>query len=315
MKWATLKFSLEPKEDIFLPLYKGATLRGGFGHALKKVTCVAKQKNCHDCSFKASCLYTSIFETPGLDNHTCSFFSGNNDFPRPFVIEPPLEETTHYTPSDSLRFNVILLGRAIEYFPYFIFSFEELGNIGVGKGRGKYRLERVVSVKGSNEIVIYSAGKGIVSSDLLISTFTEIKERASSREGVNETRISFITPTRIKHGGKLTTELPFHFLIQSLLIRTEALAFHSGYRPKLDFGGLMAKAMEGVKTKKSDLGWKTWQRYSQRKNAFMNLEGMVGQIIYQGELDEYLPYLFLGEEVHVGKSTSFGLGRMKVESL
>jgi hypothetical protein len=185
----------------------------------------------------------------------------------------------------------------------------------LSKGRGKYRLEKVASVKGSNEIVIYSAGKGIVSSDLLISTFTEIEEKVSSRQGINEIKISFITPTRIKHGGKLSTELPFHFLIQSLLIRAEALAFHSGYRPELDFGGLMAKAMEGVKTKKSDLGWKTWQRYSQRKNSFMNLGGMVGQIIYQGELDEYLPYLFLGEEVHLGKSTSFGLGMMKVEPL
>lgn len=40
---------------------------------------------------------------------------------------------------------MILIGRAIDYLPYFIYTFEELGKMGLGKGRGEFNLEEVKS--------------------------------------------------------------------------------------------------------------------------------------------------------------------------
>jgi len=49
-------------------------------------------------------------------------------------------------------FNLLLIGRAIDYLPYFIYTFEELGKVGIGKGRGKYSLTYVSPLKIFGEV-------------------------------------------------------------------------------------------------------------------------------------------------------------------
>jgi CRISPR/Cas system endoribonuclease Cas6 (RAMP superfamily) len=41
----------------------------------------------------------------------------------------------------------------------------------------------------------------------------------------------------------------------------------------------------------------------------MKLGGFTGQITYSGEIQEFIPYIKLGEIIHIGKNTSFGLGK------
>ncbi|HEX8949253.1 MAG TPA: CRISPR-associated protein Cas6, partial [Dissulfurispiraceae bacterium] len=56
--------------------------------------------------------------------------------PHPFIIEPPSETKKIYKPGDEVVFGLTLVGRAIDYIPYFIYTFDELGRIGIGKGKG-----------------------------------------------------------------------------------------------------------------------------------------------------------------------------------
>ncbi len=44
----------------------------------------------------------------------------------------------------------------------------------------------------------------------------------------------------------------------------------------------------------------------------MKLGGFVGRITFEGDLTPFLPYIRIGEAVHVGKATSFGLGRYRI---
>lgn len=61
-------------------------------------------------------------------------------------MEPPLETKTHYHPGEILTFHLVLMGKAINYLPYFIVVFRELGQMGMGKGRKKYHLDEVNTV-------------------------------------------------------------------------------------------------------------------------------------------------------------------------
>ncbi len=54
------------------------------------------------------------------------------------------------------------------------------------------------------------------------------------------------------------------------------------------------------------------ERYSARQDTRMKMGGFVGKVDYQGNLAEFVPLLKLGERVHIGKGTAFGLGRYEI---
>jgi hypothetical protein len=126
--------------------------------------------------------------------------------------------------------------------------------------------------------------------------------------------LHFITPTRLVYAEALTSTPDFHVLIRTLLRRLSNLAyFHCGAALDLDFRGLIAAA-EQVETVESELRWCDWERYSARQDTRMKLGGFVGRVTYRGDLQPFLPLLQLGEIVHVGKGTSFGLGKYGIQT-
>ena len=54
--------------------------------------------------------------------------------PHPFILLPPLEDDRVDEPGERLEFGLTLIGKAIDFLPYFIYTFEELGNMGLGSG-------------------------------------------------------------------------------------------------------------------------------------------------------------------------------------
>ncbi len=102
-------------------------------------------------------------------------------------------------------------------------------------------------------------------------------------------------------------------LIRNLLRRLSSLAyFHHGWELDLDFTGLIERAA-GVRLVEDNTRWVNWERYSSRQDSKMNLGGVVGTVVYEGDLDEFIPLLRLGELVHVGKGAVFGMGKYEME--
>jgi hypothetical protein len=135
-------FSVTPKTTLLLPSYSGSTLRGGFGHAFRRIICAFKDKECADCLLKHQCVYAYVFETPiPADAQIMRKYTAA---PHPFILEPSTNSRKSYQKGEDLSFGLTLIGRAVDYLPYFIYAFEELGRIGIGKGRGKYELREVV---------------------------------------------------------------------------------------------------------------------------------------------------------------------------
>ena len=293
-------------DPLSLPPYKGSTFRGGFGHAFKKVVCTIRNKECNDCILKSRCIYSYVFETPPPEDS--QILRKYEKAPHPFVIEPPLETKTHYKPGDTLNFGLILIGKAVDYLPYFIYTFEELGKIGIGKGKGRYELQEV-SCEGKQ---IYNS----VDRQLkpMPPCSPSLLKRGSGGVDSNSQllTLNFITPTRIVINEDLVVDLEFHQLIRNLLRRLSSLSyFHCGERLDLDFKGLIERA-QGVKVKERKTEWHDWERYSARQDTRMKMGGFVGKVSFEGKLGEFMEFIELGEMLHVGKGTSFGLGKYEI---
>lgn len=258
----------------------------------------------------AKCVYSYIFETsPPTDTDKLSKYK---DIPRPFIIEPPPELKQTYLHGDTLQFNLILIGKAIDYLPYFIYTFKELGKIGLGKGRGKYELISLSAIKENIEQEIYSSTTGLIKNIDGQLNKTDILNEVH-HYGTNELTLKFITPTRLKHNDRYVLVPEFHILIRSLLSRISSLTyFHCDEELNVDYCQLIEDAKK-VEIKEKHTGWFDWERYSSRQDTSMKLGGIIGNITYAGNLEQFLPFIVLGKYVHVGKGATFGLGQYEID--
>lgn len=307
MNLAKYKLTITPQTNLALPPYKGSTFRGGFGHALRRVICVNRGETCTECLLRTACIYPYIFETTSPSEAKRK----SENSPHPFIIEPPLSEKRHYSRDDNLDLHLILIGRAINYASYFIFAFEELGRLGIGKDRGRYRVAEVINIGYDREALIYDGDSHIKDDCQMINTINMILEVSQ----LNHDRITlrFLTPTRIKYKGKLTKDLNFEVLMRNLLRRSSWLAeIHCDEKWDLDYKGLINRARDRVTTTHSDLWWHDWERYSQRQDKKLKMGGFLGETTFEGDLAEFLPFLKLGEYLHIGKGTVYGLGKYEI---
>lgn len=304
MLFAKYRFHSVLRDDALLPPYKGSTFRGAFGGALKKVVCAVREKDCAVCLLATRCLYAKTFETRGRPQSDKATRLAAP--PHPYVIEPPLNRQTRFAAGDPFDFTLLLFGEANDYLPYFVYAFESMGEGGIGKTlngrRGRFSLAGVTYGADS----IYDAEKR-----QLASVKPEpLALAAGQADQEGELTLRLVTPLRLKFANHFQAELPFHILVRAMLRRISSLldSFGSG-EPSLDYRGLVAQA-SGVETVSSSLQWIDWQRYSNRQEEAMLFGGLVGEVIYRGRLGEYLPLLLFCREVHLGKQTSFGLGKI-----
>lgn len=311
IKLARFELILVASSELHLPMYLGSTLRGGFGTAFKRVVCALKDRLCHECILKEKCVYCYVFETPPPANTTV--MRKYESSPHPFVIEPPLSEVLPresqqgYNTGDTITLNLVLIGRAIDYLPYFIYTFEEFGRIGIGKDRGRFELQHVSC-----------EGKIIYNSKTKILTAFEPLPLNLEQENVNlqSLTLNFLTPCRIIYNGYLTKGLEFHILIRNLLRRIALLSyFHCDCdTSQIDFKGIIEQASQ-IRVSTHDhlsLQWYDWERYSARQETRMKMGGFVGKITFEGNITPFMPLIKAGGIVHVGKGTSLGLGRYEL---
>lgn len=312
---AQFRFSINALDPLSLPEYKGAVFRGGFGYAFRKVVCALRGKSCSDCILRDKCVYAYVFETPPPPE--TRIMRKYPAAPHPFILLPPLENDRIYEPGETLELYLTLIGKAIEYLPYFIYAFEELGKMGLGKGRGKFAINKVSWIareaKGSRKVrAIYSGDKKSLSTEFEVNRFET--PPLPSNEDRFDLQVLFLTPTRLKYQGELTSQLAFHILFRNLIRRISLLSyFHCGKELELDFRHLIQLA-EAVRTQDSNLRWHDWERYSTRQGDRMKLGGFVGKTSFSEVRADFWPFLALGELIHVGKASSFGLGKYEILS-
>jgi len=311
MQLASYQFRCRFNSKAVLPAFKGSTLRGGLGHALKRIACALRQQECQNCLLQQTCAYSFLFERK--ENLTPSSITDKVRRvarPHPYILVPPEENTRAYEKEAPFSFGVSFFGPAIQFLPHLVFAVQEMGKTGLGKqaqdGSGQLHLETV----SQNGRTIYD-GRAL---DTSIAP-DELPVAAAPSGRIKRITLTCYTPLRLKQDNELQDKLPFQILIRAALRRISALesAYGNG-EPALDYKGLVARAA-GVAMTKSSCRWTEIERYSNRQKRAMLMGGITGSITYDGDnLAEFVPLLRYCEVVHLGKETSFGLGRISIEA-
>ncbi|MFW8601829.1 hypothetical protein ACOHYD_10155 [Desulfobacterota bacterium M19] len=190
----------------FLPEFKGSTLRGGFGLALKKISCALKQQRCDSCLLFATCAYAFVFE---MDKSARR--------PHPYVIIPPDIQQRSFKKNDRFTFEIILFGKANNYLPHIVYAVREMGRNGLGKGHEDQGQFAVKTISQGDKIIF--AGEQLETGSPL--QHLELSESSAFLD--NRLTISFLTPLRLKYCNELRDSLPFHLLIRAALRRISSL--------------------------------------------------------------------------------------------
>jgi CRISPR-associated endoribonuclease Cas6 len=354
LELARYELRLRACQPVSLPPFLGSTLRGAFGHALKRSVCIMRPPECSTCVVADQCIYPHLFETTmpkGL-----SHLHGYREAPRPFILAPPIfsalngrlrqepdaktgqadqdasangrlhsgsastagNSTRHrqqLKPGDELAFGLVLIGRAIGYLPYVVYTVSEMARRGLGFARARFELREVKRINSAGTPAeLYDGSSPRLAADSPPETLGDlISVRLTRLKLQDSLRLHFITPTRIRVAGNLQFALNFDLLARNLLRRVFILSAVHGREPlQFDFHALAADASQVI-TQVEDLNWWDLERYSNRQKTKIKIGGFTGEMAFAGpQLSQFLPLVVAGEMLHVGAGTSFGLGRYEI---
>ena len=274
MKYHFIEVKVNSKEKV--PHFTGSMLRGAFGYALKKVTCINPSYNCDGCFAKDSCLYYSFYEK-------------KNTF-HPFRFDVKLDNSSY-------DFNLYLFNEATKELPYILSSLHNmLTQKGIGRDNLTFEnLEILV-----NKETVYSKKE-----------FKELNLEPKVFKIDNfcpNVKIKLLTPLRIKkHNKFLREDVELEDILRSIHQREQEL--NSGVKVhKLNY-------TPKVGTTLKLLQYKQLKRKSNRQKQILNIDGLIGEMAINNIDKESYRLLKLGELIGAGKQTVMGLGKIKVEEL
>jgi hypothetical protein len=361
-----LKFTIVSRQSLKLPReMMENTLRGAFGNYFRRLVCVPSCDTVMECPLRESCPYKVVFEpSPPLGSHR---LSKNQDVPRPFIFRfagdnPSLPtwgarvtsdeptgsdngrdnltvDTRTYEPGERLQFRMLLIGKAVEYLPYFVLSFREVERSGFGLNRARCHLEEVNADGQLNERDTFPETAGAKnentdgrrfesvykSRDQLlhvpkVPTMAEYVDRRGRglRHGTTDATfltVHFLSPTSLRFQGREIRSPEFHHLFKRVRDRVNSLCtFYGPGSIDADFKAL-GNLAEQVTTLGASLRWVKRTRFSSKRRLQHELSGFIGKCVYDlshlpdGAWEDLFRWLLAGELLHVGKHTVWGNGR------
>lgn len=137
-------------------------LRGGLALTFRHLVCPREwmEHECPPCPLYRGCPYGQVFAPtppPGSPQ-----LSREQDTVRPFVIEPPMAVPEGDENDATMRFGLLIVGRAMDQLPLFLTTIERLGEAGLGRDRVPFRVERVIAEHPRGDEVVREAGSQTV---------------------------------------------------------------------------------------------------------------------------------------------------------
>ncbi|MBP1728816.1 MAG: protein of unknown function, DUF2276-containing [Deltaproteobacteria bacterium] len=282
-----LLFTLEPTRAATTP-YALFELKQRFPAAFRKVTGCAPRGG--PCLAGADCPCRSTFAQ--LLSADPSALRRYQKPPLPFAFRIPVlscRDTEEYDLS------LVIVGDATRHLELYLKSVQQLCGRNSALG---VQLNAVAAVAADGSSQLLGSGSGRLDlSSTPLRTFAEAGSAPVNRDG--SITLQLLAPLRLLHNGKPLRCPSFPLLAGALFRRVSALAYYyGGVELADDFKWLAVKSRE-INGSASQLEWANWGGA---------LQGTIGKLSFSGELEEFMPFLRLGELLNVGKGAPYGMG-------
>jgi len=275
MLFTKISLLFSSKERV--PYFIGSQIRGAFGYSLKKTVCINPSYSCEGCFATNNCLYHQFYEQKnGFHKYRLDFELGLKYY----------------------EFHFYLFDDATNQLPYVLSTLHTmLTQTGLGRDRVTFK-----------EFDIYINDQSAMVDGLLQIPKEFQKELLSPPQTYERLKIQLQTPLRMKKENRFIRDdrIELKDIINSIYQR-EMQLLGKGFQkfPYKIEGEILAK----------DLHYKELTRESNRQKTTMKLGGIMGEIEIINLNKECYEVLKVGELIGVGKSTVFGLGKIKVEEI
>lgn len=276
-----LRVYIQFKQDTVLPAFKGSMLHGWFGHALKQA-----------------------------DEHAYFICYGEHDNqqPKPYMITPNGDHKTQWHKNEIYDFEITLFGDATKLTDQLFLALKLGEKMGLGQKRTPFDVISICSVlpdrtqSGVQTFTLFDAIAAKIPSKITLDLNREMA-------------LQFITPLRIKHNGKIVKHNapPLDFWLKQIQRRLIQLSRFWVLDEEELFKAITQQPPQlGAFTTTSHCYFEDWQRYSFKAQQSLPFGGLKGQVSFCGENSEALPLLIIGEQLHIGGKTTFGLGKYQL---
>lgn len=242
---------------------------------------------------KNSCIYPFLFETPlppdaaGLKKY--------RDIPRPFSFRPRGRDGIE-------TMELLLIGKAVEMLPFFIYTLNELGKKGLGKQKTTFT---VATVRLEGNEPVYRAQQP----DECGRVLPRILEVAPGDPLYGSAVLNFKTPLVIRKKAAIVSSFESYPFFTALLRRIVDVNAFYGVDPAcaVDEQPWLDAAKSIVYETETD----TPEQHDPQ-TAKAGSPGITGIAKLTGDIGTLMPLIKAGEVLGVGKKTAFGYGEYEV---
>lgn len=219
----------------------------------------------------------------------------------------------HIPEGERFELRITLFGHGVDHALAVTQAIAELGRVGMRPG-GRYEMIEAGTITPEQITPFLTEQEGFLS---IPSAYAAYELLTSVPQQLEQCRIQFVTPLRIKEGNDLLRGVPrYSQVLHRIFGRLDQLAHAAGEAPplpKTQRAELFAEA-ERIEIKTSNITAHRIERRSARSGQQMQLNGIVGTVNYEGEMKHTLPWLKLASITQLGGKTAFGFGGIKIKS-
>lgn len=292
IKYSIVKMDIRFKDNSKMNINKQSAIRGIIGNTLIDDNCLMSinDRKCEDCFFNSRCISYNIF-SPKIKSSSVGEIEENIS---PFIIICD-DKREFIKKGEDITFAMIFFGDTIAFIPTIIRAVKKAGET-LGLEGNLFELTKAANDKGE---IIYNNDKFSFERINIRKINEYIENRLSISPDIE--RIEIISPIRFKKNKRFHNNLEEEDLIN--LIKRRLITLAGLEKKEMDFNKEFY-----FKIKEKSLSWAEFNRYSNRQKSRMSLGGITGYIELEEVSEETKKLLIAGELIHIGKSTSFGLG-------